>query len=528
MKTAKKWTAVPQILLLVFILPANPTLAADPEASAKENQRHLTIRLTDADTGVPLSGIIRITRQDDGRQVDLPELIPRKNGWLTTQSVAEIIVPATKLKLEALRGLQTELTIAELDTTDDQDHNVTLELRRFHDAKQQGWRNGNTHLHLMQRTRIQAERYLREVPESDGLELVYLSHLRRIPDESTYISNEIVEQHLSENILETLSDGNVILRPGEEHRHNFGIGGEGFGHVMLLDIAKLIRPVSIGPGIMRSGTDGIPLKTGIQEARRDGATIVWCHNDFGFEDIPSWVGGQLDAQNIYDGGITGSYQDSFYRYLNLGIRVPFSTGTDWFIDDFSRVYVPLEGQLTSQTWLEQLAAGRSFITNGPLLEFTVNEQPIGEILQLSKSKELKLTARAAGRIDFRNLEIIRNGEIIASAETKPVDGHFESHLNQHVLINEPCWLAARTPLDGPKNEFARPAFAHTSPVYVDFKGQRSFQPEVALDLIREIEESLQKIRVQAVFANDSDLETVMQVYRDGIRILKQRIADHGN
>ena len=526
MKITTAWTAVSQILLLIFILAPNPAPAT--EADPKENQRRLTVRLSDADTGTPLSGIIRITRQDDGQQIDVPELIPRKNGWQTTQAVAEITVPAAKLKIEALRGLQTELATAELDTTDDQSHNVALKLRQFHDAKQQGWRNGNTHLHLMQRTRIQAERYLREVPESDGLELVYLSHLRRIPDESTYISNEIVEQHLSENILDSLSAGNVILRPGEEHRHNFGTGGGGFGHVMLLDIAKLIRPVSIGPGIMRSGTDGIPLKTGIQEARRDGATIVWCHNDFGFEDIPSWVGGRLDAQNIYDGGITGSYQDSFYRYLNLGLRVPFSTGTDWFIDDFSRVYVPLEGQLTSQTWLEQLAAGRSFITNGPLLEFTVSDQPVGEILQLSKSKELKLTARAAGRIDFRNLEIIRNGEIIASAETKPVDGHFESHLNQHVLINEPCWLAARTPLDGPKNEFARPAFAHTSPVYVDFKGQQAFRPEVALDLIRELEESLQKIRVQAVFANDSDMETVMQVYRDGIRILKQRIADHGN
>ena len=528
MKIVTEWTAVPRMLMTILLLAQIQVTAADSTADTRQKERRLIIRLTDAATGNPVSGIIRVTRLDDSQPVRVPELIPRKTGWQTTQAVSEITVPATKLKIEALRGLQTELTVAELDATDDREHKVTLELRRFYDAKQRGWRNGNTHLHIMNRSRIQAERYLREVPESDGLELVYLSHLRRIPDESTYISNEIVDQHLVDDVLDSLSDPRVILRPGEEHRHNFGRGGEGFGHVMLLDIAKLIRPVSIGPGIMRSGTDGIPLTAGIREARRDGATIVWCHNNFGFEDIPSWVGGQLDAQNIYDGGMSGTYEDSFYRYLNLGMRIPFSTGTDWFIDDFSRVYVPLDGPLTSETWLQQLAAGRSFITNGPLMEFSVDDHQIGDTLQLSGSKELQLRARAVSRMDFGQLEIIRNGEVIDSVSTEPVEGHFEAELSRPVLIEEPCWLSARTPNEAPNNEFERRVFAHTSPVYVDYLGQQSFQPEVALELITEIEQSLQKIRVQAVFASDSDLETVMQVYRDGIRTLKQRIADHSN
>ena len=525
MRLAKERTAVCQLLLLGCILPHSRVLAEDQPAATQEPQRQLTIHLADADTGAPLSGIVRITRQDRNQHVRPPELIPRKNGWQTTQAVSEITVPAAKLRIEALRGLQTELSFVDVDTTKDEPHNASLKLRRFYDAKQRGWRNANTHLHLMDRSRIDAERYLHEVPEADGLELVYLSHLRRIPDETKYISNEIVEQHLSETLLSRISHQNVILRPGEEHRHNFGRGGEGFGHVMLLDIAKLIRPVSIGPGIMRSGTDGIPLKPGIDEARRDGATIVWCHNNYGFEDIPNWVGGRLDAQNIFDGGSRGSYEESFYRYLNLGMRIPFSTGTDWFIEDFSRVYVPLTERLTSEAWLKQLARGRSFITNGPLLEFTVDDHSIGDTLQLSQSRELKVTARAIGRSDFRSLEIVRNGEVIDSVAAKMVNGHFEATWESRILVDEPSWLAVRTPVAGPKNEFDRPINAHTSPVYIDLEGERPFQPEVALDLIREIEESLQKIRVQAVFANDSELERVMQVYRDGIQTLKKRITE---
>ena len=102
--------------------------------------------------------------------------------------------------------------------------------------------------------------------------------------------------------------------------------------------------------------------------------MIWCHNTFGHEDIPNWVAGLLHAQNIFDGGDHGSYEDTFYRYLNVGMKVPFSTGTDWFIYDFSRVYVPLAGELTTKRWLAELAAGRSYITNGPLLELTADGQ----------------------------------------------------------------------------------------------------------------------------------------------------------
>jgi hypothetical protein len=504
--------------------PASPN-SSTKNADANETTR-LTIRLVDADTDTPLHGIVRITQTSNGQQVKLPELIERENGWYTSVPTVSVSVPASRLSIEALRGLQTDLTRVEVDATSTQDKTVILRLKRFHDAARRGWKNGNTHLHIMKRTRKETERYLREVPESDGLELVYLSHLRRIPDEESYVSNGIVEQGLTDDTFSKLSDGNVLFRPGEEHRHNFGRGGEGFGHVMLLDIAKLIRPVSIGPGIMRSGTDGIALQRGIRKARHDGATVIWCHNANGFEDIPNWVAGTLHAQNIFDGGNRGSYQETFYRYLNIGLRIPFSTGTDWFIDDFSRVYVPLHGKLASATWLKQLAAGRTFITNGPLLEFSLNDHGIGDALQLSDAAEVRVAATAVGRVDFHSIELIRNGEVLTAASTRPHEAHYEATLIESVLLNEPCWLAVRTPLKGLKNEFGRPIYAHTSPIYVDFRNRRPFRSEVALSLVSEIEDSLQIIREKATFANDSELQSVMQVYRNGIQILKQKIEDH--
>ena len=71
------------------------------------------------------------------------------------------------------------------------------------------------------------------------------------------------------------------------------------------------------------------------------------------------VTGRLHAQNIYDSGITGSYADSFYRYLNVGIKMPFSTGTDWFIFDYGRVYAAIDGDRTTESWCRPCGAGKA-------------------------------------------------------------------------------------------------------------------------------------------------------------------------
>ena len=98
------------------------------------------------------------------------------------------------------------------------------------------------HLHLMKMTHAEAVRYLRTVPRADGLDLVFVSHLRRLPDERHYITNEIVENSFQGGALKRLSQGPVRFGNGQEHRHNFGAYGEGYGHVMLLNLQQLVRP----------------------------------------------------------------------------------------------------------------------------------------------------------------------------------------------------------------------------------------------------------------------------------------------
>src|SRR5262249_24765341 len=153
------------------------------------------------------------------------------------------------------------------------------------------------------------------------------------------------------------------------------------------------------PGITAAGDDDRALRPGIDEARGQGGTVLWCHNTLGHEDVPNALAGRLDALNVFDGARLGTYEENYYRYLRIRLRLPISTGTDWFIYDFSRVYSRIDGKLTVKSWLDALKAGRNIATNGPLLSMTVDGKAPGETLKLDKAKKLRVVAEGVGRHD---------------------------------------------------------------------------------------------------------------------------------
>jgi hypothetical protein len=222
------------------------------------------------------------------------------------------------------------------------------------------------------------------------------------------------------------------------------------------------------------------------------------------QDVPEWIAETLHAHNIFDGGSQGSYEDTFYRFMNIGLHVPFSTGTDWFIYDFSRVYVNVpHSSPTIPKWLEALRSGRSFITNGPLLELYVDEYRSGDIIRLKKPKQLKIRGKAVGRSDFQKIEIIQNGMVLKSKESYK-------------------WIALRINSNN-RNLFGRKLFGHTSAVYVEFDGESIFKADAANKLIVDMQTSIRTIQEKAIFADDIQREQVLNIYREGIKNLNERL-----
>ncbi|MCE9605344.1 MAG: CehA/McbA family metallohydrolase [Planctomycetia bacterium] len=509
---------------------------ADPAAAKLplEQTAELAIRLVD-DQGRLLPALVRITNADDGRAIQLPGEIHRALNWFSLHAETKLRLPRRKLRIEAVHGLETERATAEVDLTHGNEKKLELRMRRIFHAHHEVLRSGNTHLHLKDMSFDEMHRYLMLVPKTDGLDIVFVSHLERKPDDKAYISNVLTAGDLAR-----LSQSGTMFGNGEEHRHNFGPGDEGYGHVMFLNIQQLIQPVSIGPGIMRTGTDAPALRPGIEEARRQGATVIWCHNRFGLEDVPSWLGDRLHAQNINDGGAHhGSYDETYYRYLNIGLKVPFSTGTDWFIDDFSRVYVPDDNEaqaidvMRPAAWLKQLERGRTTITNGPLLKFSLDfagkeTQQVGDELRLDAPRTATLHARGIGRHDFRAIEVVYNGRVVRTVPTKRVGEHFVAELDgtpeSELELQESGWLALRIPdRDQPKHELDRALFAHTSPIYVEIGDKKAFHRPTAELMLAEMRRALDVIPKRAAFANDDERRRVLEVYREGIKTLEARM-----
>ena len=510
----------------------------------QEELCRVQISLVDSKTGSPVPGVIRGFVQGKSKAISINGLLERGQGvgsvalqqqgkrpprrpihdWHVLPNPTEVLLPRKLIRLEAFSGLETEVSTLSVDLSDKGKHSLTFSLKPFSQVRTKKWFGGNTHLHLFNLSRDEADRYLHEIPPADRLDVLFTSYLMRPSEDSDYITNG----YPIGNLRKFWSRG-VLVNQGEEHRHNLTPFSEGYGHVMLLNIRKLIQPVSIGPGITGSGSDGIPLQQGIDEAHRQGGTAIWCHNDQGLERVVNFVLGKIDAQNIFDGLSLENYprfEDTFYHYLNAGLRVPFSTGSDWFLFDLARVYTQVTGNLGIATWLDALKQGQSFITNGPLFHFLVEDQSIGDTVSLKSPGEIKIEGRALGRVDFGHLELVQNGRVIDRIRSQPSEGHFSAKLRKRITVEEPGWMALRVSSQA-TSEYGLPIFGHTSAIYLKV-GERSIRQTGAVDYLREqIQKARNTVARKALFATPKERSRVLAFYDRGLAALDYKSLSAG-
>ena len=484
------------------------------------------LRLVDTSTGNRTAGLIRFFASDsltpliiDGLYPRLRGLSPSKSaaGWYVVPGEGALIrLPKGRLRCEAFSGLESariERTVAVKEPA----ARIELRLPFLFRPEELGLVAGNTHLHLRNLTLTEADEYLRRIPPADRLKVVFISYLERHKDDRFYITNRYPIGD-----LDRFGSPGVRYSNGEEHRHNFEAYGAGYGHVMMLNIRRLVEPVSLGPGITGSGYDDRPLRPGIDDAHRQGGVVLWCHNTFGYEDVPSVLSGRIDALNVFDGSRRDRYEDTYYRYLNIGLKLPISTGTDWFLYDFSRVYAALEDRPTPAKWLAAVKAGRSIVTNGPMLQLTVNGRPIGETVDLESPAKVRIHGTAVGRHDFESLQLVRNGRVVHAEPARKQNQRYVAELTTMVRVVEPSWFALRIQ-SSHRNELDQPLFAHTSPVYVSFNGRRVFDLGAADDLLRMLQESMAEIRSRGNFSGETARRRVLAIYEEAIRDVQERM-----
>lgn len=159
---------------------------------------------------------------------------------------------------------------------------------------------------------------------------------------------------------------------------------------------------------------------------------------------------------------------------------------------YSRVFVRLPKKLTELTWEDLASAlkkGQSFISNGPLVEFTVNGRyhPGDTVTDRDGKVKARIQIQSAPWIDIHEVRVIVNGERkiifpVNSPAIKPVkfdkkldiELSVDSYLVVEVSGQKSLYPVVQQPArSGQLKETALP-YALTNPVFIDLDGNGKF------------------------------------------------------
>jgi len=198
---------------------------------------------------------------------------------------------------------------------------------------------------------------------------------------------------------------------------------------------------------------------------------------FGFqqwtiENAPDWPEIECDAAGFTDLGWTEFAMQTYYALLNCGFRMRVTAGTGSGVHPVplghGRVYVRTGEMFSYDAWIQNLNAGHSFVTTGPLMDVRFNEQLPGTTWpKNSLQNKVTISGSILSPNRLRSIEIIRSGEIVQRLNIEPEqtpEGAWTYVINAQELLHGSGWLTLRCFEDLPN---AKVSFAHTKPVYID-------------------------------------------------------------
>jgi hypothetical protein len=192
--------------------------------------------------------------------------------------------------------------------------------------------------------------------------------------------------------------------------------------------------------------------------------------------------GNLDAIDIASYANVGNVSTGSWAHLqNCGICIPVSAGTDAHVSRYYsappggyRVYVHERGgSHTPSRWVSALRAGRTFVTNGPLIpEFTVDGAEAGAVLDRSgTSASVHVRMRTASVLAPGTAALLVNGVAVRTWFIPWSAAQRTWTVEDDVILTEGSWLAVR--IDGQTTQkwtVSSALFAMTGAVQVRLNG----------------------------------------------------------
>ena len=382
-----------------------------------------------------------------------------------------LTVPAGEVTVTAVRGLATPPVTRRVRVAAGETQTVTIDLAPVWDARAAGWYSGDHHFHLNY-----GGQYSLTPP--DLLPLMRGEDLDVATPLVANLHNRFEEQAFWG--WSTPGDSLPAIRFGQEVRPHF------LGHTALLGTDSLFWPWVWGPGYEVYGRDDRVNAAPLRFARRQDGMGVYVHpvsrrdpfaNDTTLLAIPvslvaDAVLGQLDGLEVlclWSDEIGTS--ELWYRLLNIGVPIAPTAGTDVMTDFYhtmavgtTRAYVHLPDGYSFDRYLSALRAGRSMVTNGPMIEFRLGDAGPGSVHAPGTRAPWTIDLHSA--VPVERVEILLNGRVVWSGAG--LDSAGSRRLTGTLQLPAGGWVAARA--IGPETTrwpaMDSYAFGHTAPVWL--------------------------------------------------------------
>jgi len=433
-----------------------------------------------------------------------------------------IKVPIGKIFIEISKGFEIK-PVRKIVEVQSNTEEITMEIERQLNWREKGWVTADTHVHFLSTSSAMLE------GSAEGINIVNLlasqwgelmTNVGDFDGKTTYGSREAG------------GDGEFLVRVGTENRQHV------MGHISLLGYeGNIIAPMTTG-GVDESAI-GDPIEKLLTEwasqcKEQNGVVVLPHFPNPRLENAAAIVNGGIDGVEMTSwgdlyGGIDPYSLTDWYRYLNCGYFIACVGGTDKMSAGTPvgavRTYAKIEGNkdFNYENWKESIRKGQTFVTYGPLVEFSVDGKPAGSQIEMSgNGGKVDVSWEVASiTVPMTSVELIVNGEVME----KTLVSKWEGKGNWNVRINGSSWIALL--VRGHYDDKPEIIAAHTSPVMVKLKEREMMVQADALTILEQIEGAMAYLETIGTRADDIAYKRMRMVLESAHRTLHNRMHAMG-
>jgi hypothetical protein len=435
---------------------------------------------------------------------------------------AQVNLPLGQVYIEVSKGFEMRPVRKVYDITAETEE-IVIEIDRVLHWRDKGWVTADTHVHFLSPMTALLE------GAAEGVNIINLL-ASQWGELMTNVGD--FDGHNTWGTPQTGGDGEYLVRVGTENRQHI------MGHISLLGYdGQIIAPMTTGGPDESAIGDPIEilLTEWARQCKKQGGLVVLPHfPNPRAEHAASIISGDIDALemtswgDLYSGINPYSLSD-WYRYLNCGYMVAAVGGTDKMTAQTAvgtvRTYAHIgtDQAFTYQRWMDAVRRAETFVTYGPLLEFSVDGKPMGSCIEMkANGGTVDISWQVASTtVPMTRVELIVNGEIRESLSVAPdnASGHWS------FKVSKSSWLALL--VRGCYADKPEIIAAHSSPVMVKVEGTEMMAAADALTILEQIEGALAYLNTIGTRAEVKAYKRMQMVLESAHRSLHNRMHRMG-